>query len=1025
MKATLARLLAVLVALTMVVPVSALSGPNEPAASGVPEIYIVELKDAALPVYKGSITGLQATSIQATGDTKLNVNTAASVQYINYLKTKQSEFLTNATEAIGRQPEVVYQYQLAMNGMAVRLTAAEAAALAKLDGVAAVIPDWVEYAQTDVGPTWIGAGEVWDGTAADVATKGEGMIVGIVDTGINMDHPSFAATGPVDGYVHTNPRGKFYGWCDPTNVAVYTTTVTCNDKLIGVWSFDTDLPEDYNGHGTHVASTAAGNVLTAVVQAPTTVVTRSISGVAPHANIIAYSIEGTPGAGSAPGSSIVAAFEQVIADGVDVVNYSFGGTSVASPWSTENLLYAQVRLAGVFMATSAGNTGPTVGSVSNKPAPWYMAVANSTHNRQLENDLINMEGGSNPPADMKGVAFSAGYGPAPIIYAGWYSSVFTQSQVIDGVTYTPAQLASMCLVPFPAGTFAGQIVVCDRGVNARVDKGANIKAGGAGGHVLVNTSASQSLNGDAHYLPTVHLAYANTLVLRGWLTNTVVQTATISGFSVNLDALNGDVMSASSSRGPSLASPTLLKPDIAAPGTDILAAVADGTTAPDGQAEFDFYSGTSMASPHVAGAAALVMKLHPDWTPAEVQSALMTTALSNETRPVKENGTTLADPFDVGAGRVDVAKAAQAGFVLDESVVTMWNANPAWGGDPTALNLASLANPSCVEECEWTRTISSTMDSTVTWTVQAMAQGFTLTVEPASFALAPGATQQIKITADVSQATLNAWRFGKIVFTPDSEDTVVAHFPAAVKRAVSNIPTQVRINTNEQQGTDVLTNLKAIEIVTLTTGVHGLAQAVLSEAYIVEDPTPDDPTDVANGGVHYYTTTVSATDMRLVVEIVKTTSPDLDLFVYNRNGQRVCASATSATLEYCSISGSSLITGTYHIFIQNYESGQSTITLPDRVVYATAVVPVADQGNFEVTGPTAVAAGDPFTLTMKWDITGYQTSMFSVKSYWYGAFDTGSQPTTPGNLGRTFVDLVYTPITHIYLPLVMRAYPAP
>ena len=481
MKATLARLLAVLVALTMVVPVSALSGPNEPAASGVPEIYIVELKDAALPVYKGSITGLQATSIQATGDTKLNVNTAASVQYINYLKTKQSEFLTNATEAIGRQPEVVYQYQLAMNGMAVRLTAAEAAALAKLDGVAAVIPDWVEYAQTDVGPTWIGAGEVWDGTAADVATKGEGMIVGIVDTGINMDHPSFAATGPVDGYVHTNPRGKFYGWCDPTNVAVYTTTVTCNDKLIGVWSFDTDLPEDYNGHGTHVASTAAGNVLTAAVQAPTTVVTRSISGVAPHANIIAYSIEGTPGAGSAPGSSIVAAFEQVIADGVDVVNYSFGGTSVASPWSTENLLYAQVRLAGVFMATSAGNTGPTVGSVSNKPAPWYMAVANSTHNRQLENDLINMEGGSNPPADMKGVAFSAGYGPAPIIYAGWYSSVFTQSQVIDGVTYTPAQLASMCLAPFPANTFAGQIVVCDRGVNARVDKGANIKAGGAGG----------------------------------------------------------------------------------------------------------------------------------------------------------------------------------------------------------------------------------------------------------------------------------------------------------------------------------------------------------------------------------------------------------------------------------------------------------------------------------------------------------------------------------------------------------------
>jgi subtilisin family serine protease len=310
MKAKFAKMLAVLVALTMVIPVSAMAGPLEPAASGVSGIYIVQLKDPPLPAYEGDIAGLQATSIQVTGAAKLDVNAPASVRYVNYLKTKQAQFLTNAAKAIGRKPEVVFQYQLALNGMAVRLTAAEAAALTKLDGVAEVVSDWVEYAQTDNGPTWIGADEIWDGSATGVDTKGEGMVIGIVDTGINMDHPSFADVGG-DGYNHTNPRGKLYGWCDPANTEVYTTAVTCNDKLIGVWSFDADLPEDYNGHGSHVGSTAAGNVITAVVQAPTTSVTRTISGVAPHANIIAYSIEGTPGTGSAPGSSIAAAFEQV------------------------------------------------------------------------------------------------------------------------------------------------------------------------------------------------------------------------------------------------------------------------------------------------------------------------------------------------------------------------------------------------------------------------------------------------------------------------------------------------------------------------------------------------------------------------------------------------------------------------------------------------------------------------------------------------------------------------------------------
>ncbi len=1016
MKSVISKMLAVLIALMLVVPVGAApNGPNGAVASDAVSVYIVQLKDEPLPAYKGGIAGLQATSLEATGGEKLDVNTPASVRYINYLKSQQARFLTSAAKAAGHDLDVLFQYQLALNGVAVRLTAAEAAAIAKLDGVKAVVPDWVEYAPTDAGPTWIGADEIWDGTASGgVATKGEGMIIGIIDTGINMDHPSFADVGG-DGYNHTNPRGKLYGWCDVTNTAVYTTAVTCNDKLIGVWSFDSDLPEDYNGHGSHVGSTAAGNVITAVMQAPTTAITRAISGVAPHANLIAYSIEGVPGAGTAPGSTIAAAFEQAIADGVDVINYSFGGTGVRSPWTTEGLMTAYVRMAGIFMATSAGNSGPGYGTVSNKPAPWEMVVANSTHNRNIENALIDMTGGTGAPDDMIGKGFTTGYGPAPIVYAGWYAN---ESILLD--------TARMCLEPFPAGTFDGEIVVCDRGINARVDKGYNVLVGGAGGMVLLNNAASGgSLSGDAHYLPAVHLTYAQGVTLMGWLTNTVAQTATIMGYNLNLDAANGDIMAANSSRGPSLASPTLLKPDVTAPGTDILAAVADGDNEPDGEAEFDFYSGTSMASPHVAGAAALVRKLHPDWSVSEAQSALMSTAFVGATRPVKEDGVTLADPFDIGAGRVDVAKAVQAGFVLHESTGNMWYSNPAWGGNPVALNLASLADPACVEQCVWTRTISSTMDSTVTWTVTAAGHGFTMTVEPASFALAPFGTQVVTITADVSAAAFDAWLFGQVVFTPDTAETVAAHFPAAVMRDVSNIPAQIFVATDQVEGSQSLPGLKAIEIVTATIDVHGITQGALSEAFIIEDPTLGDPTDVISGGVYYYTVTVASTDMRLVAEVIATTSPDLDMFIFNRNGAAACTSATGAALEYCSISGAALITGTYHIFIQNYESSSGTATIPDRVVVATAVVPMADAGTLDVTAPTSVAAGELFTGTVTWDVSSYATNTFGINSYyWYGAFDSGTEPAQAGNLGRTLVNLVYTPkvMGYIYLPLVMRSY---
>lgn len=699
-----------------------------------PAVYIIHLEEPALPAYEGGVPGLKATSPRATGRTRLDANTADSAAYRDYLSGRQAEFICAMETALDRSVQVRFQYQAALNGMSVELTPEDAVRVAALEGVKAVLRNWEEHALTDVGPAWISAESIWDGSATGVATMGEGIVIGVLDTGINMDHPSFADVGG-DGYDHTNPRGKFYGWCDPAD-PYYDDSLVCNDKLIGVWSGDADSPEDAHFHGSHVASTAAGNVISATVEAPTIELSRTISGVAPHANIIAYNIEGTPGSGSAPGDIIVAATERAILDGVDVINYSFGGGG-GDPWSNA-VHWLNVRDAGIFVATSAGNDGPgagTIGSPAN--APWMLSVGMSTHNRMFRTSLVGMSGGdTGPPVDMVGAGITAGYGAAPIVHAGQKGD-------------------PLCLAAFPANTWTDdEIVVCDRGQIARVDKGANVLAGGAGGLVLANTAAQgESINDDAHHLPATHIGFADGEVLRTWLASGTGHTATIVETFIDLDPANADIMDAGSSRGPNYV-PDILKPDVAAPGVGILAASMNGI-------EFELAGGTSMASPHAAGAAALLRALHPSWSPAEIQSALMTTAWTDTV--LDHDSATPADPFAMGAGRVAVDAAALTGLVLDETKANFEAADPGLSGDPATLNLASMSNDKCLQECSWERTVESVLLIPATYTVTVrVPPGMIVTVDPLTFTIPPGGAQVVSVTADVGSLPLDEWCFAEV-----------------------------------------------------------------------------------------------------------------------------------------------------------------------------------------------------------------------------------------------------------------------
>ncbi len=238
-------------------PSLALAAPTvETDGAAGPARYIVILSNPSVPSYTGGVAGYAATNPAAQGQTRFDAESASSQAYAAYLKTQQDAFVADAAQTLGRAPQVVYQLQFALNAVVMVLDPAEAAQIAALPGVVSVERDVALPLDTDVGPQWIGAPAIWNGTGTGglPGTKGEGVIIGVLDTGINMDHPSFADIGG-DGYNHTNPfgSGNYKGWCNPANPK-YNPAYVCNDKLIGAWDYsdaswgETDGPEDNDGH---------------------------------------------------------------------------------------------------------------------------------------------------------------------------------------------------------------------------------------------------------------------------------------------------------------------------------------------------------------------------------------------------------------------------------------------------------------------------------------------------------------------------------------------------------------------------------------------------------------------------------------------------------------------------------------------------------------------------------------------------------------------------------------------------------
>ena len=376
----------------------------------------------------------------------------------------------------------------------------------------------------------------------------------------------------------------------------------------------------------------------------------SVNGIAPRARIAAYKVcwdNGAGGCGANTGDA-VAAIDQAVIDGVDVLNFSISGTSTNYLDAVEVAFLFAAR-AGVFVATSAGNSGPTASTVAHI-SPWLASVAAGTHSRS-GTATVKLGNG----AVYTGASLTPGVGPAAIVLA-----------TASGVAGADPNLVRQCFSADAAGhpvldpaKVTGKIVVCERGgaapANARVDKSLAVKNAGGVGVVIYNVAAS-TINADLHSLPTVHVDHVDGPAIVTYVNSTGAgATATLSQGVVTQTGPAPDV-AAFSSRGPSRAGVgDILKPDFMAPGVDILAAVA-----PPGNAgkDFDIYSGTSMSSPHVAGIGALLSEAHPGWSPAAKRSAIATTADA-----LSRAG--LNQPFATGSGHVRPNLAENPGIVYN------------------------------------------------------------------------------------------------------------------------------------------------------------------------------------------------------------------------------------------------------------------------------------------------------------------------------------------------------------------------
>jgi subtilisin family serine protease len=671
---------------------------------------------------------------------RFQMNTPQAQTLRAQIMTEQANHIQAMTRALRHGVDVSHYFLVTHSGIAARLTPEEAQAVRGLPGIKSVERERLYHTTTFRSPEFIGANQIWDGTAVppgSSGTKGEGIIIAMLDTGLDPTHPSFA-DDPACGHGTTEP---------PKLVSV----LDCSSTDAGGLCNGPD-PTDQVDHGTHTSSTAGGNAVgTGATPAPVL----PISGVAPCASIRSYKVCPT---NNCPDADIEAGQNSVLIHGdCKVLSFSISGGT--DPWNEndESQDFLSVIDSGVLVSAAAGNTsapGEDPHGEVNHRGPWNFTVAASTKDQVLFDGVISASGPGSPPPDTQNIGFTKGSASPDGTPLTDFPIRHFLGQTNEGCSAEPTQ--------FPPGFFDGSVALIQRGGCAFTEKITNAFNAGAA-FVAIRNNQPGTVSMDTTGQPNVP-AYSCDQIPGNALAAFVDANPTDATVNFTLHgaaATQGDVLADFSLRGPDPAPfQDITKPDITGPGVLVYAAF------PINLGAYGTISGTSMATPHNSGSAALLRAVHADWTVQEVKSALMMTSFNGGTQ---EDGTTPWNADDVGTGRIDDSKAALAGLVMDETTQHFLDANPNTGGDPKTLNIPSVRNMECTPNCTFTRTVRNTVTSATSWTAtgNAITPGFTVDVQPSSFSFSGGLgeTQELTITVTPNTDLTSAVAFGEVLLS--------------------------------------------------------------------------------------------------------------------------------------------------------------------------------------------------------------------------------------------------------------------
>lgn len=994
-----------------------LSGAEDPATS---KVYIVQLRSPSAAEHYASLAkAFSASTSSLSPDAsrpRLEKNSAVIEAYTARLDAEQELVLAKA----GSGARKIYSYKYGLNGFAARMSVAEAQ---KLEGLPEVLNVWEDETRplaTQHSGTFLGLFDSQAGLRTEHELDGDGVIIGVIDSGIAPEHPALQDTREADrpsacrgSWGETTVLGKWLcrrydkradvvdfeapeNWNGECQAGDNFDTTNCNNKLIGArWFIDGAedtgpvdenefrSPRDADGHGTHTATTAAGNISSASIFGTSI---GDVEGMAPRARIAVYKacwLRPLESRASCNTSDLTRAIDAAVADGVDVINYSVGN-SMREITAPDDIALMAAAKAGVIAVVAAGNEGPNLSTIGSPAgAPWVITAAASS--RSGDSSVEAMQVSTPPSIAGKYATKEALFSPPlsdndPI--EGELVLVDDDDETLpDG---SPGVASDGCQALTNADEVSGNIALMQRSGCLFTDMVQNAEDAGAVAVLVYNIAGDPIVMfGDEGLvdIPALMIGQADgNLILAELDANNEVIVVLEKSFLLTTTD-NGDVMAAFSARGPGPV-PDILKPDVTAPGINIIAGFTpDPANATPGE-NYAYLSGTSMSTPHVAGVAALLRQAHPDWSAAAIRSALITSARQDLQLP---NSVATPNPFDYGGGHIVPNDALEPGLVYDVSddeydAFACGTASPAVTAQRCAdlassglsffardLNQPSIAISRLASQQTISRRVTNLGDEAESFSVEIAAPpGINIVVTPPTISVGAGDSALFDVTVAYESGPLDLWRFGSITWVGDDHEV---RSSVAVKPASITAPAE--IVSFGGTGTETFSVEFGYDG-SYSPGVHGLNLPLIQDRFVDNDPTKTFTRRTTNG-VTEHALVVPASQLYVrfsLFDALTDGDDDLDMYVYycgldGSSCNRIGESGEPTSEEQFNVFRPAA--GVYGVYVHGFETDEvSGGPGANYSLLAWSIGVVDDKGNLSATGPAFVSSGTTGDVTIDW-----------------------------------------------------------